>query len=246
MLKDLLRAEDVTVYRLQGIADYDFSSSEEGEVDEVWGIVAEEVRSRFRWGDDAFSRRPDGIVEVGTHVCYVDADIDIMSADRIYRPNGDTGPEFFSVRAVKTIRDRHWQVHHKEVRLDHIDWIRPEYDYQWIPPEDSYELSIQKAAFDYTTTTKSLASVVATDWLHSISIQIIVPFDDPDASISVGDGGLPSNLVDYDSIDLTINGGYYEEVVSKEYSANDEIFAYLDAAASTQGSGVIFANIARK
>ena len=48
-----------------------------------------------------------------------------INADRVYRALGEIGSDFYEVMAVTFIRDVYDQLHHKEVKLSHIDWSIP-------------------------------------------------------------------------------------------------------------------------
>jgi hypothetical protein len=113
------------IYRLGGFAHYNASESEEGEVTEEWGIIALDVPCRFEPEDTAFQRRSDGIVDTGYHTVFMGKNADIQNADRIYWAASEFGTAFYEVRAVMPKRDRFNRMHHKEIRLDHIDWTPP-------------------------------------------------------------------------------------------------------------------------
>jgi|WetSurMetagenome_2_1015567.scaffolds.fasta_scaffold06367_6 hypothetical protein len=242
MFKDLLRQEEITIYRLQDLIGYDFSSSEEGEVSEEWRTVKNGVKARFRWEDGSFSRRADGIVDVGTHVCYVDANIDIRNVDRIYRPVGEDGPNFFSVRMVKTVRDRHWKIHHKEIHLDNIDWtIGSSYIGPWIQPPPFPNVAIIATEFDYLTTTKTILTTWHGIRLYSISVQTNIEFDDLLSTIVVSDSD--GDILESSAVDLSFVGFVREEVMLEIYTDEQNIILTVNPGDSTQGSGILFMGV---
>lgn len=228
-------------YRIQGFGNYDFSPSSEGEVTEVWGIVALDIPSRFEPEDGAFQRRADGVVDVGDHKLFVGPEVNIQNADRVYRALGEIGPDFYEVTAVSYIRDMHDQLHHKEVRCSHIDWVAPTETVMWVPTGTAPNIVVNKITFDFRDGDKALVEVLLGYWLKSIAIQIIVPFDDPSADLSIADS--TETLVPNGLMDLTVAGNYDEVTISKQYSFNDPVILTLDPGASTQGSGVIFTQV---
>jgi hypothetical protein len=124
MITDFLQ-EYIVIYRLQGVNDYDFSASEDGDVNEIWNIV-DIILARFDWKDTPYQRRADGIVDTGNRMFYVNPDANINNTDRIYRLTDEIGAQFFSVRMVRSIRDRLMNKHHLEIQCEHIDWIPPQ------------------------------------------------------------------------------------------------------------------------
>ena len=103
-------------------------------------------------------------------------------------------------------------------------------------------VSVREMAFSYRDREKLITDIMAQDWLQVLSIQVIVPFDDPTASLTIGDASGNDSLFDA-AFDLTIRGNFYEKTTSQQYSINDNIRLYLDPQDSTQGSGVIFAQV---
>jgi len=130
--------EKITVYRVLGIKNYDFSTSDEGEIKEVWRVVRQLYGShvkdaRFEPEDTPTTRKDYGLADIGNHLFFVRADTNIQNGDRIYRPEGETGVDFFNVMMVKPIRDFMHKIHHKEIHCEHIDWIAPVYTDEWYP-----------------------------------------------------------------------------------------------------------------
>jgi hypothetical protein len=240
LIQDFFRHK-CDIYRVQGFTNYDYSGATEGEITETWGIVSLDVACRFEPEDGAFQRRSDGVADIGDHEFFVGPEVDIQNADRVYRALGELGPDFFEVTAVTFTRDFHDRLHHKEVRLGHIDWSMPETAMLWVPTGVVPYVIVQKTTFDYRDSQKIMANILLGYWLKSVAIQILVPFDDPGANISVSDSS--EELVANDVIDMTIAGSYDETVISKQYSFNDDITMTLDPGASTQGSGVIFTQV---
>jgi hypothetical protein len=230
-----------SVYRLQGFTGYDATLSEEGEIIEAWGITALNAACLFEPEDTAYQRRSDGVVDIGGHKVFLETGTAIQNGDRIYWGNSEGGPAYYGVRAVMPKRDRFGYVHHIEVRLDHIDWYAPLTTVIWTPQDQVPNVVVKKTPFDYRDSTKVIADILLGYWLKSVSIQILVPFNDPTASLSVSDSAevlVPSNIMD-----LTMAGNYNEITVSKQYSFNDNVTLSLDSRSSSQGSGIIFTQV---
>jgi hypothetical protein len=240
MFTDIL-PHRVNVYRLQDIGSYDFTGSTEGEVTEVWGLTAVDVKARFEPEDTPFQRRADGIADIGTHTFYTESTVDIVNADRVYRALGEGGPEFFSVQMVKPIRDSNNILHHKEIHCTHIDWEAPTYTTVYMPGQAGANVSIRQMAFSYTDTSVKITDIALGDWLQSVAVQMIVPYDDPAATLSIIDS--EETLLETGIVDLTALQEFYEKIVSKQYSVADDITLVIDPGDSTQGAGYIFVKI---
>lgn len=134
MIEDLF-INTATVYRLMGFTNYDFSQNEEGEgeVEEAWGITTLDAPCRFEPEDASMQRRSDGVVDIGTHLVFMDKSTVVQNGDRIYWAASEGGPAYYVVKMVKPIRDIHAVLHHYEVRLEHIDWIPPTSVLYWAP-----------------------------------------------------------------------------------------------------------------
>ena len=230
------------VYRLMDFVDYDFTGAAEGEVDETWGITTLNAPSMFEPEDTSMQRRSDGVVDIGTHLVFMDKSTIVQNGDRIYWAASEGGAAYYNVKMVKPIRDMHYALHHYEVHLEHIDWIAPVVVTAWITAPNVPNVSVREMAFSYRDREKLITDIMAQDWLQVLSIQVIVPFDDPTASLTIGDASGNDSLFDA-AFDLTIRGNFYEKTTSQQYSINDNIRLYLDPQDSTQGSGVIFAQV---
>lgn len=240
MFKDNLMHRCV-IYRLQDVVGYDFSASTEGEVVETWGIVETNVRCLFEWEDTPFQRRADGIVEVGNHMVYLEDSVDVQNADRIYRPEGDNGPEYYQVRRVETPKDIFCKTLHKEVTLDHIDWVVPVYTTVFIPSQTGPNISVRQMLFTYADAEKVITNMASSDWLRNLSIKVITPFNDSDAIISINDSDMI--LFEDNLIDLTIANNFYTKTINEQYLVEDEISITIEKGDSTQGAGVVFAEV---
>jgi hypothetical protein len=243
LIRDLF-PHSCDVYRLQGFSDTDFSSTSEGEVTETWGIVALNVPCRFEPEDGTFQRRSDGAVDIGDHQFFVDPDVDIRNADRVYRAEGEIGADFFSVVGVTYRRDMHDKLHHKEIRCAHIDWATPSSaTTPWIPEPLPATIKAYRKDFNYTTVFPlSVCDVVAGDMIKMVMVQTDIVFDDVEAYVTVGYGGVQDNLVSADQPDLG-SVSLHEEINNANVLSDTTIEIYGDLKTSTQGSGIVFVEI---
>lgn len=239
MFKDTL-VHRCTIYRQQTSESIDLSASSEGEVTETWGVVEVNARALFAPEDTPYKRGSVGIQDIGSHSAMVEADCDVKNADRIYRAEGDEGdPEYFDVRRVKYIKNIFDEVLHKELSLEHVPWMAPVYTSLYFQDEG---ISIRQMTFSYTDTTKLITDIVGGDQLLSLTVQVIVPFDDSGAILSISDSEV--TLVTDDMVDLTIPNNLHKETLEdKVYLANDYLNVAIDKGISTQGAGIIFAEV---
>jgi hypothetical protein len=240
LIEDLFNTA-VDIYRLQGFTGYDFSGSSEGEVTEDWGIIALGVPARLEPEDTPFRRAADGIADTGTHDFYVGPNVDIQNGDRAYRAVGEAGPDFFEVTAVVYRRDFKDQLHHREIKCTHIDWVAPLVATEYIPGVGGSPNTLTRITrFNYNDTFPKLSTTVLGDsWIEKISVQIVDPFDDPNSTFSMGYGGSQNNLISIGTVDMGIMGD--TEAIENVYFLNsDSATMYVDPGSSTQGSGIIF------
>jgi len=69
-----------------------------------------------------------------------------------------------------------------------------------------------------------------------VSVEVITPFDDTNATLTVGDSGDNDRLVTNDEIDISSTGTYAVQPAYQYTSGSDtDIVAYLNIGSSTQG-----------
>lgn len=257
MYFDLLNTT-CTIYRLQGFTDYDFSVSDEGEVNEAWGIAAENVVCRVDRAYSPSRRRGDGVVETGQKLLFVNSDVDIRDADRITVDNIYYVVEDSSI--INGMRD----AHHIECRINLIDWNPPEDETEWIPPDSgdtayidagrgidlssgaedhtvvNSEFDIKEYDFTFETVSPiTLAVVVDKERIKRVVMKIDTAFDDAATTLSVGHTGNVNGVMASTS-NIPTFAGEYEVTPNIKYGGTDTIKFYINAGTSTQGAGTVF------
>lgn len=229
-----------SVYRLQDGTNYDFTNSEEGEVNEVWAIVSMNTKCRVDVDNISVRRRSDGPVDTGSRKIFFDGRTDVRNGDRIYR-NGEYGAEQYEVVDATPIYEFDNRIHHREVTAKFTDWTPLDTTVIWVPSGLTPNVIIKRATFDFRDDQKAIAEILLGYWLKSIAIQVIVPFNDADADLSIADS--TETLVSTGLVNLALAGNYNEVTISKQYSFNDPVILTLDSGTATQGSGVIFTQV---
>lgn len=99
---------------------------------------------------------------------------------------------------------------------------------------------IHTFAFSYTTPSPAIAfTIPASGRILSVGVQITTAFDDAATTISVGDGGNTSRLMN-SSQNIPTEIGESESHIGYQYVASTPILLTLSPGASTQGSGVVY------
>lgn len=114
MYLDLLK-DTCVIYRMDDYDAYDFSASLEGEVSEVWSIVAAGVKCRFDGAYSGTERLSGGPIESGRFVIFFKVGQDIQDSDRVYMNS-----KWYSVVDTDTIPG-FIDDHHKEVVVALMD-----------------------------------------------------------------------------------------------------------------------------
>jgi hypothetical protein len=109
-------SETGSVYRLPDLDDPDFSSSEEGEITEVWTQVGS-VKCRTDRYRAPTHRLSGGLVESGQTMIFFKADDDVRDADRIIIDG-----TVYRIDEVYPIKRKSGRVHHQESLATVIDW----------------------------------------------------------------------------------------------------------------------------
>jgi len=91
-----------------------------------------------------------------------------------------------------------------------------------------------------SSTTVLLGNVSSGRRALNISVEVTIPFDDPDTSLTVGTASVPNLLLDNANIDLSTVGLYAASSNYQFTGISDTVLnAYLTAATSTVGSAVV-------
>lgn len=106
------------------------------------------------------------------------------------------------------------------------------------PAELAAAEEIQTQAFNFSSGTFTMFTIPALSKIFSVSIEMITAFDDPSATLIIGDAGLsdrlmPANRNSLDEIAV------YQYFPIYEYMSATNIIIQVNAGASTQGSGYI-------
>jgi hypothetical protein len=107
------------IFRLSGFPDCDFSESKQGEVEDIWTLVATDVPCRM---DRAFipSRRlQSGPISSASLMLFIGPSCILHDDDRIILQS--TGQYYLVSGVVDILGFR--GLHHKEAHLTIIDWI---------------------------------------------------------------------------------------------------------------------------
>lgn len=229
-----------TIYRLQGYTDYDFSTSDEGEVEELWGIVSFGTQCSYDYRAIYVRRRTDGMVDTGRRNFYVEGNVDIRNGDRVAVNNS-----FYTVVDAEPIYDLRRNIHHYECIISLVDWNVPDIITQWVDLNNSNLPDIKEVAFDFETTSPFyLYSLDSGDTVGKVAILIEEVFNDSDSTLSIGiDSDHEIIMSEDDNILTSIK--YYEIISSYEASESEGIYLYIDPKDSTSGSGRIFIEIIR-
>jgi hypothetical protein len=235
---DCLNARS-NIYRLQDGTNYDFSQSEEGEVNEVWAIVSLNTKCRVDVDHVSVKRRSDGPVDLGTRKIFFDGRTDVRNGDRIYR-NGEHGAEQYEVVDATPIDDFDKRIHHWEVTAKFTDWSPPAYMVLWVGEVAFSNVLIKEKIFGYRDTYPlSIVHLASGSRIMNVSVQIKIPFNDPAAFVTVGYGDIQDNLISSDMVDLG-SVEVHEEVENILMDAYTAVKIYADVGESTEGSGIVF------
>jgi len=116
-LYDGLLNETCSVYRLGGYAGtHDYTSSDFGEVDELWTIMYSSVPCRKNMSSTGTLRLTGGMIEAGGTTVFVKSTADIVDGDRLV-----IAGEFWAVEDAVQVNGMN-TLHHKEIRVRKIDW----------------------------------------------------------------------------------------------------------------------------
>ncbi|MFW9928141.1 MAG: hypothetical protein ACFFD1_01990 [Candidatus Thorarchaeota archaeon] len=105
-----------TIYRLSGIDDYDYSTSDEGEVTESWNSVSSDVRCRIDKPGFRGSRQQSGFIKAGSRRIFLPVETDLRLGDRLL-----VDGIYYSVSDSEVI-DGMRDDHHIEGSIEIIDW----------------------------------------------------------------------------------------------------------------------------
>lgn len=117
---DELLSTTCSIYRLNDWENFDFSASEEGEMEEEWELV-ETTTCRVDGNDETVTRRSDGPVEVATGTIFLGLSVDIRVNDRIKVSMPYTGQQIFQVYRMTAV-EGYDGYNHKEADVYHVDW----------------------------------------------------------------------------------------------------------------------------
>lgn len=101
--------------------------------------------------------------------------------------------------------------------------------------------------FNFTFETVSpytLISVVEFQRIMRVGIIVVVPFDDPATTLSIGHTGNANGLMSVNDNDPTF-AAYYEVEANFKYGGPDVIKLYVNPGNSIQGSGTLFLEVNR-
>lgn len=228
------------IYRLQGFIDHDFSASDEGEVEENWGIVSFGTPCSYDLGPTATRRRTDGMTSLGSRKFYLEAEYDIRDGDRL-----STNNCFYKVVDVEPIYDLRRDIHHYECQIEVIDWNIPDTLTQWVSGEGVGNERLIEVDFDYQSTSPiNITSVITGETVVKVGVLVETAFDNS-ATLSIGDSTDHSLLMaTTDNLLYRIN--YYEVMCYYECLVDKEFSIYLDVGDSEQGSGRVFIEISQE
>lgn len=102
------------------------------------------------------------------------------------------------------------------------------------------EFDIKENTFAFNSSSpKSIASVINGERVKKVVIEIVTPFDAPEATISVGHTGSPAFLMDT-AQNIPSEIGVYEVAPSFKYGGDDTIKLYISPGGSSQGTGLVY------
>jgi hypothetical protein len=231
--RDLLR-DRCTIYRLSGIDNYNFSTSEEGEVTEVWGTVAANVPCLYDHTSASVIRRSDGLVHNGAGNFFTSKDSGLITKDRLLLDD-----VYYTVEESDTTRGIITGNHHIQAKIEVIDWNGPPIPTIWEDPITPYSYD-----FTYQTTSPmNMYSILIGQTVSKISIDMSESFDDPAAYITVGYTGSETYLLD--PLVNLLTGEIYMSELEITFSLSAQLKLYIHPGASTQGAGTILLDIRR-
>ena len=105
-----------TIYRLSGISGYDFSASDEGNVDESWDTVTSGVRCRVDIPHFMARRQSAGFIKTGTRMLFLPVNTDLRLGDRVLVDG--ISYSVVDSSSIVGMRDNH----HVEATIEIIDW----------------------------------------------------------------------------------------------------------------------------
>jgi len=97
---------------------------------------------------------------------------------------------------------------------------------------------IQTQAFNFTSGTFTMFTIPALSKIFSVSIEMITAFDDPSATIIIGDAGQADRLMPSNKNSLS-EVAVYQYFPVYEYMSATNIIVQVNSGASTQGNGYI-------
>lgn len=122
------------------------------------------------------------------------------------------------------------------------EWSKWLYDgSQWklIATEDSArtDADVLSITLDYTNIGTNLIGTVSNNSrVTNVSVEVLVPFDDVNSTLNIGDSDVNDRVMSNDIIDLTEVGTYnFTPSYVYDQGGDTDINAYLDASLSTQG-----------
>lgn len=230
MIEDLFNTT-CRIYRLINYTNYDFSTSNEGEVDESWGIVHRSIDCRVDRARTPTNRRSDGMVEIGDRVLFCGPEIDIRDGDRV-----KVDELFYGVVDVMPIYG-YSDLHHHEVNIRLIDWIAPEIVTDWEDESTERERSFE---FDYESTFPLfLFTPDVGEKITRVRLDYTETFDDITMVVSIGDNSDNELLMSEEG------NRPYEEAPFESYpdytsDGTEIIQIFANVGTSTMGSGTVF------
>lgn len=230
MIEDLFNTT-CRIYRLINYTSYDFSTSNEGEVDEAWGIVHRSIPCRVDRARTPTNRRSDGMVEIGDRVLFCGPEIDIRDGDRT-----KVDEMFYTVVDVMPIYGFS-DLHHYEVNIRLIDWVAPEIVTDWEDETDERERNFE---FDYESAFPLfLFTPDVGEKITRIRLEFTEAFDDVNTVISIGDN-LDQELLMSEEGNRPYEESIFESFPDHISDGTELIQIFATIGTSTMGSGTIF------
>lgn len=118
-------------------------------------------------------------------------------------------------------------------------WLYTSTGWELIATEDSArtDADVLSITLDYTNAgTNPIGTVSNNSRVTNVSVEVIVPFDDINSTLNIGDSEVNDRVMSNDIIDLTEIGTYnFTPSYVYDQGGDTDINAYLDASLSTQG-----------
>lgn len=105
-----------SIYRLSGRSGFNFTLSDEGEVDETWSLISSGTACRLDRMSTPMGRDIGGLIERGTGMLFLEYGTNIEDRDRVL-----LGGKWYVVTDV-TIVEGLVDPHHLECSVVLIDW----------------------------------------------------------------------------------------------------------------------------